>query len=63
MERIFNKARSHKSAEDWDITQQIRMTSTQRQKAAKALKSRFFGDHVADIRSKRAYRIRNSSKK
>jgi hypothetical protein len=63
MERVFKKARNHKSAEDWDIIQQIRMTPAQRQKAAKALKSRFFGDRVADIRGRRTYRIRNSSKK
>ena len=51
MERIIHKAKSHKEAELWDIKQQLEMTPEQRQKAAKELKRRFYGDKIPDVRS------------
>ena len=63
MERIVNKARKHKEAEDWDISQQTEMTSEQRQAIAKILKERFFGTDNVDVRESRAFKKRLRSNK
>ena len=58
MERIVNKAKDNKGAEKRDIIQQIKMTPGQRQKIAKELKRRFYGDNTPDVReSERAKKI------
>lgn len=51
MERIVNIAKNKKEADEWDIQQQIKLTPEERQKIAKELKRRFYGDKVPDIRS------------
>src|SRR3990167_8344421 len=38
MERVFNKAKNHKEAEEWDIKQQLSMTPNERKKVAHELK-------------------------
>jgi hypothetical protein len=43
MRRIFHKSKNHEEADLWDIQQQISMTPTQRQKAAKAIRLRVYG--------------------
>jgi hypothetical protein len=53
MERIFNKARSSKEAENWDIRQQISMTPEERQHIAKVLRKRFYGNKPAGLRRKK----------
>ena len=58
MERIVNKAKNHKEAEDWDLSQQTEMTSDQRQAIAKILRERFFGTDNVDVRMSRAFRKR-----
>ncbi|MGO9482329.1 MAG: hypothetical protein ACLP05_11200 [Candidatus Kryptoniota bacterium] len=50
MERIVNKAKSHKDAEEWDVAQQVAMAPEQRQEIAKELRERFFGVNNADVR-------------
>ena len=50
MERILNKAKNHKKAEQWDILQQIRMSPEERMKVAKELKKRYYGDNPPDLR-------------
>jgi len=50
MERIVNKAKNNKEAEKWDILQQISLTPEERQKIAKELKLRFYGNNVPDVR-------------
>jgi len=47
---VVNVAQNHSEAEEWDIIQQISMTSEERQEAAKTLKKRFFGENVPDVR-------------
>jgi predicted Fe-S protein YdhL (DUF1289 family) len=53
MERIFNKARSSKEAENWDILQQISMTPEERQRIAKELRKRFYRNKPAGLRRKK----------
>lgn len=53
MERIINIAKNKKEADEWDIQQQIKLTPEERQKIAKELKRRFYGDKDTDIRSSR----------
>jgi ribosomal protein L17 len=50
MERMINKAKNNKEAEKRDIIQQIKMTPEQRQKIAKELKRRFYGNNTPDVR-------------
>ena len=50
MERIVNKARSFKEAEEWDRRQQLAMTPGQRIAAARILQLRVFGQ-AKDIRA------------
>lgn len=51
MERIFNKAKNHKEAEEWDIKQHLNMTPEERKKVAHELKKRFYGENPPDVRS------------
>ena len=50
MERVFQKSRNFKEAEDWDILQHVRMTSAQRQEAARQLRDRVYGKDAPDVR-------------
>ena len=50
MERICNKAKNYKEAEEWDIKQQLSMTSEERQDAAKELRERVYGRDNIDIK-------------
>ena len=50
MDRTFNKAENHKAAQEWDVKQQISMTSRQRQKVANDLKKHFYGKNLPDVR-------------
>ena len=45
-----NLAKNHKEAEEWDINQHLNMTPQERQRVAKELKIRFFGEKNVDIR-------------
>jgi len=50
MKRVFHKAKNHKEAEEWDILQSIRMSPEERQAIAKALKKKFSGGRIVDLR-------------
>jgi len=50
MQRVVNIAKNLKEAEEWDILQQINMTSSERRKVAKELRIRFFGKNTKDVR-------------
>lgn len=52
MEKVFHKAKNHKEAETWDVTQQIMMSVEERQRVAKELKKRFYGNNSPDVRRK-----------
>jgi hypothetical protein len=51
MERTVHKARDFRSAAEWDIAQQIRMTPRERQSAARQLKIRVYGPNAKDVRA------------
>jgi hypothetical protein len=50
MERICHKAKDFKEAEEWDILQNIHMTSEERQEAAKILRERVYGKKNMDVK-------------
>ena len=50
MERVLQKSRSFKQAEEWDILQHVCMTPEQRQKAADQLREKVYGKNAADVR-------------
>lgn len=50
MERVVNKAKSFKEAEQWDIIQQISLTPEERQKIAYELKIKAYGTNTKDVR-------------
>jgi hypothetical protein len=50
MERVLQKSRNFKQAEEWDILQHVRMTPEQRQEAAAQLRERVYGKNVPDVR-------------
>lgn len=50
MERVFQKSRNFKEAEEWDVLQHIGMTSEERQDAAAELRKRVYGEDVPDVR-------------
>jgi len=51
MERTVHKARSFRSAAEWDIEQQIRMTCRERWEVARQLKKRVYGENNRDVRA------------
>lgn len=53
MERIVNKARNHREAEKWDVSQQVNLSPEERKRIALELKKRFYGRKVTDVRGKR----------
>jgi len=50
VERIAHKSRNFKEADDWDVDQQIRMTSNERWAVARLLKERAYGRTNKDVR-------------
>jgi hypothetical protein len=50
MKRIANIAKNFKEAEEWDIEQQINMTTQERMEAARVLRERFYGDKTISLR-------------
>lgn len=50
MERVFQRSKNFKQAEEWDILQHIRMTPEQRQEASEQLRDRVYGSHTPDVR-------------
>jgi len=55
MKRVVNIAKSHREARDYDIRQANEMTSVQRQKIAKKLKEKVYGNQTPDIKESRSY--------
>jgi len=52
MKRIVHKSRDFREAELWDIKQQVSLSPEERQKAAKELKARVFGNQTKDVRDR-----------
>jgi hypothetical protein len=50
IERIVHISHSHREAHEWDVEQQIRMTSEQRQHIARELRRRVYGPNPPDVR-------------
>jgi hypothetical protein len=50
MERVVQRSRNFKQAEEWDILQHVRMTPEQRQKVAEQLRNRVYGKDAPDVR-------------
>lgn len=50
LSRIVHVAHGFKQAREWEILQEVSMTPGQRQRAAKALKERFYGSDAPDVR-------------
>jgi len=50
MERVFHKAKNFREAEEWDILQVLRMKPEERQRIAKILRIRFYGENTPDVR-------------
>jgi hypothetical protein len=50
MERVFQRSRNFKQAEEWDILQHVRMTPEHRQKVAEQLRNRVYGKIAPDVR-------------
>lgn len=51
MERIFRKARSFKPADEWDVRQHSELSRTERQRIARELKRRVYGNTTPDVRA------------
>jgi predicted Fe-S protein YdhL (DUF1289 family) len=50
MERVFQKCRSFKEAEQWNVLQHIGMTPEERQEVAAELRKRVYGADAPDVR-------------
>jgi hypothetical protein len=50
-QRVVHVSRGFGQAREWEILQEISMTPAQRQRAAKALKERFYGKNPPDVRA------------
>lgn len=50
MKRIVNIAKNHQEAHNWEIKQALEMSHEERQKAARVLKKRVFGNDQPDVR-------------
>lgn len=50
MERVVNKSKNAREAENWDIKQQIAMTPGERQEAVRILKERVYGKDNPDVK-------------
>jgi dienelactone hydrolase len=51
LRRVVNVSHGFSQAREWEILQEISMTPAQRQRAAKALKERFYGKNRPDVRA------------
>jgi hypothetical protein len=51
MNRIVHIAKRFQKASAWEAEQEISMSVEERQKAARALKQKFFGENCPDARS------------
>ncbi len=50
IKRVVNIARSQEEAREWDIRQALEMTHEERQKVARVLKERVYGENNPDVR-------------
>lgn len=50
MKRVVNKSKNTHEAENWDIQQQISMSPSERQEAARILKERVYGKDNPDVK-------------
>ena len=50
MKRVVHISHSYTEAECWDIEQQVSLSPEERQKAAKKLRIRVFGETAKDVR-------------
>jgi hypothetical protein len=50
MDRVCHKSNSFEEAEAWDILQHVRMTPEERQKAAKEVRKRIYGEKPVDVK-------------
>ena len=58
MKRIaVHKSHSFREAEEWDVAQQLSMTPEERRKAARELRSRFYGLTCLDVRESCVVRL------
>jgi len=48
--RVVNVANGFREAREWEIQQELMMTPSQRQQAARAMKERFYGKNAPDVR-------------
>lgn len=48
--RVVNVSQGFRQAREWEILQEISLTPGQRQRAARALKERFYGRNAPDVR-------------
>jgi hypothetical protein len=53
MKRIYHKAKNFKEAEEWDILQNLQMSSEERQEGAKILRERVYGQKPVDVKESR----------
>jgi len=51
MERIVHKARNFKAADEWDVRQHTELSPVERQRIARELKRRVYGDAAPDVRA------------
>jgi hypothetical protein len=51
MERVVNKAWSHRDAARWDVEQHVAMTPEERLRAARVLKDRAYPSDAKDVRA------------
>lgn len=51
MERVVNKAKGFKEADEWDVQQQVAMTPEQRLRASRILRNRVYPSDAKDVRA------------
>ena len=51
MERIVNKTRDFREADEWDIQQHLRMSPQERMRVARMLKDRVYSSDAKDVRA------------
>ncbi len=56
MKRTVQVFRSFVEQEKWEVEYQISLTPEQRQRIAKALKKRVYGDHCPDVRESQRHK-------
>lgn len=48
--RVANVSHGFRQAREWEILQELSMTPAQRQRAARAMKERYYGKNAPDVR-------------